>query len=50
MANVKMRDAYYLELILKATGPVIIIANDQLRNIASYLLFLLLGTVSVAVR
>ena len=46
MANVKMQDAYYLETILKGTGSVIIIANDQLRNTTSYLLFFL----SVAIR
>ena len=46
MPNVKMQDAYYLEKILKGTGSVIIIANDQLRNTTSYLLFFL----SVAIR
>ena len=46
MANLKMQDAYYLETILKGTGSVIIIANDQLRNTTSYLLFFL----SVAIR
>ena len=45
MTNVKMRDAYYLETILKGTGSVITIANDQLRNTISYLLSLLLETV-----
>ena len=50
MANVKMQDAYYLETILKGTGSVIIIANDQLRNTNSYLLSFLLEIVSVAVR
>ena len=50
MANVKMQDAYYLETILKGTGSVIIIANDQLRNTTSYLLSFLLEIVSVAVR
>ena len=50
MANVKMQDAYYLETILKGTGSVIIIANDQLRNTTSSLLSLLLEIVSVAVR
>ena len=50
MANVKMQDAYYLQTIPKETGSVIIIANDQLRNTASYLLSFLLETVSVAVR
>ena len=49
MANVKMQDAYYLETILKGTGSVIIIANDQLRNTTSYLLSFLLEIVSVAV-
>ena len=43
MANVKMQDAYYLEKILKGTGSIIIIAND---NTTSYLLFFL----SVAIR
>ena len=46
MANVKMQDAYYLEKILKGTGSVIIIANDQLRNLTLYLLFFL----NVAIR
>ena len=46
MANVKMQDAYYLEKILKGTGSVIIITNDQLRNTTLYLLFF----VSVAFR
>ena len=46
MANVKMQDAYYLETILKGTGSVIVIANDQLRNTTSYFLFFL----SVAIR
>ena len=50
MANVKMQDAYYLETVLKGTGSVIIIANDQLRNTTSYLLSFLLEIVSVAVR
>ena len=50
MTNVKMQDAYYLETILNDTGSVIIIANDQLRNITSYLLSFLLEIVSVAVR
>ena len=45
MTNVKMRDVYYLETILKGTGSVITIANDQLRNTISYLLSLLLETV-----
>ena len=45
MTNVKMRDVYYLETILKGTGSVITIANDQLRNSISYLLSLLLETV-----
>ena len=40
-----MRDAYYLEAILKGIGSVITIANDQLRNTISYLLSLLLETV-----
>ena len=40
----------YLETILKATGSVIIIADDQLRNTTSHLLSLLLEIVSVAVR
>ena len=40
-----MRDVYYLETILKGTGSVITIANDQLRNTISYLLSLLLETV-----
>ena len=38
MANVKMQDAYYLEKILKGTGSITIIAND---NTTSYLLFFL---------
>ena len=46
MANVKIQDAFYLEKILKGTGSVIIIANDQLSNTTSYLLFFL----SVAIR
>ena len=50
MTNVKMQDAYYLETILKGTGSVIIIANDQLRNTTSYSLSFLLEIVSVAVR
>ena len=50
MVNVKMQDAYYLEKVLKGTGSVIIIANDQLRNTTSYLLSFLLEIVSVAVR
>ena len=50
MTNVKMQDAYYLETILKGTGSVIIIANDQLRNTTSYLLYFLLEIVSVAIR
>ena len=41
MANVKMQDVYYLEEILKGTGSIIIIANDQLRNTTLYLLFFL---------
>ena len=41
MANVKMQDAYYLEKVLKGTGSVIIIANDQLRNTTSYFLLIL---------
>ena len=41
MANVKMQDAYYLEKILKGTGSVMIIADDQLRNPTWYLLFFL---------
>ena len=45
MTNVKMRDVYYWETILKGTGSVITIANDQLRNTISYLLSLLLETV-----
>ena len=45
MTNVKMRDVYYLETILKGTGSVITIANDQLRNTISYLISLLLETV-----
>ena len=40
-----MRDVYYLETILKGTGSVITIANDQLRNTISYLLSFLLETV-----
>ena len=40
-----MRDVYYLETILKGTGSVITIANDQLRNTISYLISLLLETV-----
>ena len=50
MANVKIQDAFYLEKILKGTGSVIIIANDQLSNTTSYLLPYLLEIVSVAVR
>ena len=46
MPNVKMQDAYYLEKILKGTGSVIIIANDQLRHATLYLLFFL----NVAIR
>ena len=49
-ANVKMQDAYYLKTSLKGTGSVIIITNDQLRSTTTYLLSLLLETVSVAVR
>ena len=45
-----MRDPYYLQKTLKGTGLVIIIANDQLRNTMSYLLYFLLEIVSVAVR
>ena len=45
-----MQSAYYLKTILKGTGSVIIIANDQLRNTNSYLLSFLLEIVSVAVR
>ena len=44
-----MQDAYYLETIPKGTGSVIVIANDHLRNTASYLLSFLL-VVSVTVR
>ena len=47
MTNVKMRDVYYWETILKGTGSVITIANDQLRNTISYLLSLLLETVAL---
>ena len=50
MAKWKMQDAYYLETILKGTGSVIIIANDQLKNTTSYLLSFLLEIVSIAVR
>ena len=50
IANVKMQDAYYLETIPKGTGSVIIVANDHLRNITSYLLSFLLHVVSVTVR
>ena len=50
MANVKMQDAYYLEISIKGTGSVIIIANDQLRSTTAYLLFFLLEIVIVAVR
>ena len=46
MANVKMQDAHYLETILKSTGSVITIADDQLRNTTSYLVSFL----SVAIR
>ena len=46
MVNVKMQDAYYLEKVLKGTGSVIIIVNDQLSNTTSYLIFFL----SVAIR
>ena len=42
-----MQDAYYLETILKSTGSVIIIANDQLRNTTSYLLSFLLEIAAV---
>ena len=49
-ANVKMQDVYYLKTSLKGTGSVIIITNDQLRSTTTYLLSLLLETVSVAVR
>ena len=45
-----MQDAYYLETIPKGTGSVIIVANDHLRNITSYLLSFLLHVVSVTVR
>ena len=50
MANVRMQDAYYLETILKGTGSIIIIANDESRDTTSYLLSLLLEILSVAVR
>ena len=50
MLNVKIQDAYYLKTNLKGTGSVIIIANDQLRSTATYLLSFLLEIVSVAVR
>ena len=50
MANVKMEDAYYLEIILNGTGSVIIITNDQLRNTTSYLLSFVLEILSAAVR
>ena len=50
MANVKIQDAYYLQTSGKVTGSVMIIANDQLRSTATYLLSFLLEIVSVAVR
>ena len=50
MANARMQDAYYLETILKGTGSIIIIANDESRDTTSYLLSVLLEILSVAVR
>ena len=50
MANVTKQDAYYLETVLRGTGSVIIIANNQLRKTTSDLLSFLLEIVSVAVR
>ena len=50
IANVKMQDVYYLETILKGTGSVIVIANDQLWNTTSSLLSFILEIVNVAVR